>query len=199
MASSSCERRPPMMKRVLARIGPKRLAGGGKRFAASTWRIRSARWRTPKAPKCHFVSGEIRTFEIKTKLLTRRERTGRAWPGASRLKDGAEGMRGELCLWCDIVISSGAAPRPQPNPFCVVACARGPGRLRSRRGCLLNLHRAELFDSINAALNEPLVPHRFPQSTPLQHSQKLCEWQTRWQMSLPSSHRPIRHDGLSPG
>src|SRR5207245_675507 len=64
---------------------------------------------------------------------------------------------------------------------------------------LLNLQRAGLIDPIDAALDEPLVPRRFPQSTPLQHSQKPCEWQTRWQVSSPSSRRPIPHGGLSRG
>src|SRR6516165_2273973 len=62
---------------------------------------------------------------------------------------------------------------------------------------LLNLRRARLIDPIDAALGEPLVPRRFPQSTPLQHFQEPCEWQTRWQMSSPSSRQPIPHGGLS--
>jgi hypothetical protein len=77
----------------------------------------------------------------------------------------------------------------------------------TRRGCrqlslicvLLNLRRARLIDPIDAALDEPLVPRRFPESTPLQHFQEPCEWQTRWQMSSPSSRRPIPHGGLSRG
>jgi hypothetical protein len=64
---------------------------------------------------------------------------------------------------------------------------------------LLNLQRARLIDPIDAALDEPLVPRRFPQSTPLQHFQEPCEWQTRWQVSSPSSRRPIPHGGLSRG
>ena len=56
---------------------------------------------------------------------------------------------------------------------------------------LLNLRRARLIDLIDAALDGPQVPRRFPQSTPLQHFQEPCEWQTRWQMSSPSSRRPI--------
>ena len=64
---------------------------------------------------------------------------------------------------------------------------------------LLNLQRAGLIDPIGAALDEPLVPRRFRQSTPLQHSQEPCEWRTRWQMSSPSSRRPIPHGGLSRG
>jgi hypothetical protein len=64
---------------------------------------------------------------------------------------------------------------------------------------LLNLQRARLFDPVHAALDGPLVPRRFPQSTPLQRFQEPCEWQTRWQMSSPSSRRPIPHGGLSRG
>jgi hypothetical protein len=64
---------------------------------------------------------------------------------------------------------------------------------------LLNLRRARLFDPRDAALDGPLVPRRFPRSTPLQHVQEPCEWQRRWQMSSPSSHRPIPHGGLSRG
>ena len=64
---------------------------------------------------------------------------------------------------------------------------------------LLNLRRAGLTDPIDAALDEPLVPRRFPQSTPLQHSQEPCEWQARWQVSSPSSRRPSPHGGSSQG
>jgi hypothetical protein len=64
---------------------------------------------------------------------------------------------------------------------------------------LLNLRRARLIDPIDAALDGPLVRRRFPQSTPLQHFQEPCEWQTRWQMSSPSSRRPIPHGGLLRG
>jgi hypothetical protein len=39
----------------------------------------------------------------------------------------------------------------------------------------------------------------FSKSTQLQHSQEPCEWQTRWQMSSPSSRRPIPDSGLSRG
>src|SRR5450759_536007 len=52
---------------------------------------------------------------------------------------------------------------------------------------------------LDAALDERLVLRHFLQSTPLQHSQEPCEWQTRWQMSSPSSRRPIPHGGLSRG
>jgi hypothetical protein len=64
---------------------------------------------------------------------------------------------------------------------------------------LLHLQRAGLIDPVDAALDEPLVPRCFPQSTLHQHSQEPCEWQTRWQMSSPSSRRPIPLDGLSLG
>jgi hypothetical protein len=64
--------------------------------------------------------------------------------------------------------------------------------LRSLVICaLLNLQRAGLIYPMNAALDEPLVPRHFPQSTPLQHPQEPCEWQTRWQMSSPSPRRPV--------
>jgi hypothetical protein len=52
---------------------------------------------------------------------------------------------------------------------------------------------------IVAALDERLVLRHFPQLTPPQHSQEPCDWQTRWQMSSPSSRRPIPHGGLSQG
>ena len=76
-----------------------------------------------------------------------------------------------------------------------LALRRRPGTRRSCRQLslicvLLNLRRARLIDPIDAALDGPLVPRRFPQSTPLQHFQEPCEWQTRWQMSSPSSRRP---------
>ena len=60
-------------------------------------------------------------------------------------------------------------------------------------------HDPELRDPMNAALDEPLVPRHFRQSTPLQHPQEPCEWQTRWQMSSPSPRRPIPRGGLSRG
>jgi hypothetical protein len=64
---------------------------------------------------------------------------------------------------------------------------------------LLNLQRARLFDPIHSALDGPLVPRRFPQSTPLQRFQEPCEWQTRWQTSSSSYRRRIPHGGLSQG
>jgi hypothetical protein len=49
---------------------------------------------------------------------------------------------------------------------------------------LLHLQRAGLIDPIDAALDEPLVPRCFAQSTLLQHSQEPCEWQTRWPLRV---------------
>jgi hypothetical protein len=40
---------------------------------------------------------------------------------------------------------------------------------------LVSAARAGLIDLINVALDGPLAPRRFPQSTPLQHFQKPCE------------------------
>ena len=72
---------------------------------------------------------------------------------------------------------------------------------RRRRTCSITcvIAPANIARRVDAALDEPLVPRRFRQSIQHQHSREPCEWRTRWQMSSPSSRRPIPHGGLSRG